>query len=50
MPVDVKQIGERVERESALLSRVRTEIGRVIIGQEYLVERLLLALMSNNHV
>ncbi len=50
MPVDVKQIGERVERESALLGQVRTEIGRVIIGQEYLVDRLLLALLANNHV
>ena len=50
MPVDVKQIGERVERESALLGRVRSEIGKVIIGQEYLIDRLLLALLSNNHV
>ncbi|HPO13533.1 MAG TPA: MoxR family ATPase [Candidatus Hydrogenedentes bacterium] len=50
MPVDVKQIGERVERESALLGRIRTEIGRVIIGQDYLVDRLILALLSNNHV
>ena len=50
MPVDVKQIGERVERESSLLSRVRTEIGKVIIGQDYLIDRLLLALLCNNHV
>ncbi len=50
MPVDVKQIGERVERESALLGRVRTEIGRNIVGQDYLVDRLILALLSNNHV
>ncbi len=50
MPVDVKQIGERVERESALLGRVRTEISRNIVGQDYLVDRLILALLSNNHV
>jgi MoxR-like ATPase len=50
MTLDVKQIGERVVQESALLERVRMEIGRVIIGQEYLVERLLLAMLCNNHV
>ncbi len=50
MPVDVKQIGERVEKEGALLAQVRQEIGRVIVGQEYLVDRLLLTLLCNNHV
>ncbi len=48
--VDVKQIGERVSRESALLTRVRAELGRVIVGQEALIDRLLLALLCNNHV
>ncbi len=50
MAVDVKQIGERVGRESALLGRIRSEIGTVIVGQEYLVDRLLLALLCNNHI
>ena len=50
MAVDVKRIGERVEREGALLELIRSEIGKVIIGQEGLVERLLLALLCNNHV
>jgi MoxR-like ATPase len=48
--VDVKQIAAKVEQESALLQQLRTEIGKVLIGQEYLVERLLLALLTNNHV
>jgi len=50
MAVDVKQIGERVEQESLLLGRIREEIGKVIVGQEELIERLLLALLCNNHV
>ncbi len=50
MAVDVKQIGERVERESGLIGRVREEVRKVIIGQEYLIDRLLLALLCNNHV
>ncbi len=50
MSVDVKQIGERVEKEGALLQRIRSEIGKVIVGQEYLVDRLLLAMLCNNHL
>jgi MoxR-like ATPase len=50
MSVDVKQIGERVAKESALLAQVRAEIGRVIVGQGELVDRLLLALLCNHHV
>jgi MoxR-like ATPase len=33
-----------------LLTRVRAELGRVIVGQEALIDRLLLALLCNNHV
>ena len=50
MVVDVKQIAEKVEKEGALLDQLREEIGKVIVGQTYLTERLLLALLSNNHV
>ena len=50
MAVDVKQIGEKVARESALITRIRTEIHKVIVGQEILIDRLLLALLCNNHV
>ena len=50
MVVDIKQIAEKVEKEGALLDQLREEIGKVIVGQTYLTERLLLALLSNNHV
>ncbi len=50
MAVDVKQIGDRVARESELIARIRTEIHKVIVGQETLIDRLLLALLCNNHV
>jgi MoxR-like ATPase len=50
MTVDVKQIGERVERESAVLARIRTEAHKVIVGQEALLDRLLMALLCNQHV
>ncbi len=50
MSIDVKQIGEKVGRESAVLARIRSEIGKIIVGQEYMVERLLIGLLCNNHV
>lgn len=50
MAVDVKQIGERVAEKNDLIQRIRKEIGNVIIGQEYLVDRLILAMLCNNHV
>ena len=50
MAVDVKQIGEKVQSENELLQKIRSEIGKVIVGQAYLVDRLLLALLTNQHV
>ena len=50
MPVDVQQIAERIQKELALLSKLRVTIGRVIVGQRYLSDRLLLALLCNQHV
>ena len=50
MSIDVKQIGEKVEKESAVLARVRSEIEKIIVGQEYMIERLIIGLLCNNHV
>ncbi len=50
MAIDVKKIGEKVEREAKVLGAVRAEIEKVIIGQEYMIERLLVGLLCNNHV
>lgn len=50
MTVDVKGINDRVARESAVLEKVRTEVHKVIVGQEDLIDRLLMALLCNAHV
>jgi MoxR-like ATPase len=50
MSVDVKQIQAKVEKESSTLLQIKNEIKNVIIGQEYLIERLLIGLLCNNHV
>ena len=50
MTTNVQQITKEVEEESLLLQQIRREIGKIIVGQETLVERLLVALLCNNHV
>jgi MoxR-like ATPase len=50
MTVDVKQIGEQVEKESAVINRIRTEMHKVIVGQEELIDSLITALLCNSHV
>lgn len=50
MAIDVKQIGAKVEQERVILERLRSEIHRVIVGQDELIERLLIGLLCNNHI
>jgi MoxR-like ATPase len=50
MDTDITAINERVKEEAACLYRLREEIGRVIVGQRYLVDRLLVGLLANGHV
>jgi MoxR-like ATPase len=47
---DIKAIGERIERESAFVGELVGEIDKVIVGQRYMVERLLIGLLANGHV
>jgi len=48
--VDIREINERVKDESYFISRLFDEIGKVIVGQSYLVERLLIGLLSDGHI
>ena len=50
MSVDVIQLREVVEKELTVLNQIREEIGKVIVGQAPLIDRLLIALLCNNHV
>lgn len=50
MDSDVKNITERVKQESDFVNTLMYEVGKVIVGQKYLTERLLIGLLSNGHV
>jgi MoxR-like ATPase len=45
-----EQIAAQIERDSAVLYAVRQEIGKIVVGQEELLDKLLLALLCNSHV
>ena len=50
MNTDVKQIQEQVQSASAKFSVLRQEISNTIVGQSYMIDRLLIGLLSNGHI
>ncbi|MBN1971831.1 MAG: AAA family ATPase [Candidatus Delongbacteria bacterium] len=50
MNVDIRMITEQVEEKARFLDLLSTEIGKKIIGQRYMIERLLIGLFTGGHV
>ncbi|MBL7081696.1 MAG: MoxR family ATPase [Candidatus Omnitrophica bacterium] len=50
MSEGIDVINQRVKKESAFVESLRREIEKVIIGQKYLIERLLVGLLANGHI
>src|ERR1051326_3101005 len=47
---DIKSLNEQIQRESAFVDLLQMEVGKVIVGQKAMLERLLIGLLSNGHV
>ncbi len=47
---DVRALNELVAKESAFVDRLTNEVGKVIVGQQYMVERILVGLLTGGHV
>jgi MoxR-like ATPase len=47
--LDVKAINELVAKESAFVERITSEVGKVIVGQRYMVERIMIGLLAGGH-
>jgi len=47
---DIKELNERIQKESAFIDLIEMEMHRVIVGQKPMVERLLIGLLSNGHI
>jgi MoxR-like ATPase len=48
--IDIDAINARVREQSRFVEAVKAQVGRVIVGQEYLIDRLLIALLCSGHV
>ena len=47
---NIKELNERIQKESAFVDLVQMEMGKVIVGQKPLVENLLIGLLANGHI
>ena len=50
MEIDIRAINEKIERESAFVDILTSEMNKVIIGQKDMIERLLIGLLGNGHI
>lgn len=47
---DIRELNERIQQESAFVDLLTMEMDKVIVGQKYMVERLLIGLLSDGHI
>ena len=48
--VDIRAINEKIEKESAFIDLLKSEMKKVIVGQKNMVDRLLIGLLGNGHI
>jgi MoxR-like ATPase len=48
--LDARELNEIVARESAFVDRIQNEVAKVIVGQTYMIERVLIGLLTGGHV
>ena len=48
--VDIKKINEKIEKESAFVDLLRSEMNKVIVGQKNMIDKLLIGLLAKGHI
>ena len=48
--VDIKELNERIERQSAFVDAITMGMNKVIVGQKHLIESLLIGLLADGHI
>ena len=48
--IDIKELNERINKESAFIDLLMLEMNKVIVGQKKMTERLLIGLLSDGHI
>ncbi len=50
LDINIKELNEKIKKESAIIDLLMLEVDKVIVGQKNMSERLLIALLSNGHI
>lgn len=50
LQTDIRELNERIEKESQFVDLIHLEMSKVIIGQKHMTERLLIGLLANGHI
>jgi len=48
--VDIKALNEKIQKESAFIDMLMLEVNKVIVGQKYMIQRLLIGLLGKGHI
>ena len=48
--VDMMALSEKIQKSSSFIDDIRTELDKVVIGQKYMIDRLMIGLLTNGHV
>lgn len=48
--IDMQELGEKIDKSSAFIDDIYSELDKVIVGQRYMVDRLLIGLLADGHV
>ena len=48
--VDMTALSEKIQQSSSFIDDIRTELDKVVIGQKYMIDRLMIGLLTNGHV
>lgn len=47
---NIEELNARIRAESSFIEKIRTEVAKVVVGQPYVVDRLLIGLLTNGHI
>jgi MoxR-like ATPase len=47
---DIQELNERIQQQSGFIDRLREEVGKVIIGQYTMLDRLMIGMLTNGHI
>ncbi|MCE3282612.1 MAG: MoxR-like ATPase in aerotolerance operon [Chitinophagaceae bacterium] len=47
---DIRQLNEKISYAATFVDKIKTELSKVIVGQQYMVDRLIIGLLSNGHI